>query len=175
MEIHNQSRYQSLVGLTFMQDGCKVCCLAAHKEAILVLRHDSDGQPANYIVCHHPEVRNEKISWGFGDYFTILNYQHCGRSDPMSAAFSDAVSRLLCTQIIAFRFDPLESESEAFEILVRASEPLSHEQIAEITDCFSSYTDSTPVYTYRQCVEDVLKSFPHLSFTFLQPELIFHI
>ena len=174
MGIRNLSRYQSYVGQTFTQDGCKVCCLAAHKEAILVLRFDSDGQPANYIVCHRPEVRSGKISWGFGDYFTILNYQHCGRSDPMSAAFSDAVRCLLDPQILAFRFEPMEDE-EAAVVYAEVPRALSQDEIDSICDCISSYADSVASYTYEQCVDDVLKSYPQLSHRLLQPAFTFHI
>ena len=175
MRIHNQPRHQRLVGHTFTQDGCKVVCLAAHNDAVLVLRHDTEGEPANYIICHCPEVSNGQIRWGFGDYFTISNYQNLGRAAPLSDAFADAVANLLNTQIVAFHFDALDEETEPFQILVRISQPLTYDQIDEIIDCFAAYTESMPVYTYQQCVEDVLKSFPQFSYTLLQPEHTFEI
>lgn len=175
MGIRNLSRYQSYVGQTFTQDGCKVCCLAAHKEAILVLRFDSDGQPANYIVCHRPEVLSGNISWGFGDYFTILNYQHCGRSDPMSAAFSDAVRALISSQILAFQFEPMDGEAEPVELLVSITPPPNYEQYHEIADCITTYMESVPALSYTKCVEAVMNSFPHFSYRILQPDHTFHI
>lgn len=176
LTIRNQSRHQPLVGNVFEQDSCKVNCLAAHGDAVLVLRYDTNGEPLAYIVCHRPEVdSNGRISWGAGDYFTILNYQHCGHSDPISAAFSDAVRILIASHILAFRFEPIEGEPEAVELLVSVSPPPSYEQYHEIADCIAFYIESIPTFSYTKCVEDVMNSFPHFSYRILQPDHTLHI
>lgn len=176
MTIRNQPRHQNLVGNIFEQDGCKVNCLAAHGDAVLVLRYDTNGEPLTYIVCHRPEVDSKgRIFWGAGDYFTMLNYQHCGRSDPMSAAFTDAVRVLISSRILAFRFEPLVGEPEPIELLVSISPPPSYEQYHEIADCITSYMENVPVFSYTKCVEDVMNSFPHFSYRILQPDHTLHI
>lgn len=176
MQIRNQSNFQPLVGLSFQQDGCKVSCLAAHGDAILVLRYDPAGEPSNYIVCHRPEVLSgNRLAWGAGDYFTILNYQHCGRMNPMAAAFSDAVQALVSSRILAFRFEPIDGEPETAELLVSISPPPSYEQYHEIADCISAYMESVPSFSYSKCVEDVMNSFPCFSYHILQPDHTLHI
>ena len=176
MQIRNQSKHLPLVGRTFSQDSCRVICLAAHGDAVLVLRYTPDGQPANYIVCHRPEVHaGDRLSWGAGDYFTILNYQHSGRADPMSAAFADAVHALISSSILVFRFEPMEGESELVELLVSVSPPPDYEQYHEILDSISSYMESVPAFSYAKCVEDVMNSFPQFSWRILQPDHTLHI
>lgn len=176
MNIQNQPRHQNLVGNIFEQDGCKVVCLAAHDDEVLVLRYDSNGDPLTYIVCHRPETDAQgRISWGAGDYFTILNYQHCGRSNPMSAAFSDAVRVLISSRILSFRFEPIEGEPEPVELLISVSPPPSYEQYHEIADCVTAYMENVPSFSYIKCVEDVMNSFPHFSYRILQPDHTLHI
>lgn len=176
MKIHHLSQHQRLVGQTFNQESSKMICLAAHEDAVLILRHDSDGQPSSYIVCHHPTVEADgSLTWSHGNYFTILNYQHCDRENPMAAAFNDAVRCLLDPQILAFRFEPMEDEEEAAVVYAEVPRALSQEEIDSICDCISSYADGVASYTYEQCVNDVLKSYPQLSHRLLQPDFTFHI
>lgn len=176
MEIRNLPLHQRLVGKTFQQDNCRVSCLAAHGDAILVLRYDMAGQPANYIVCHRPEVFSEnRLSWGAGDYFTILNYQHCGRLDPMAAALNDAIRVLHASSILAFDFDPIDGEPEPVELLVSITPPPSYEQYHEIADCVTAYMETVPSFSYAKCVEDVMNSFSLFSYRILQPDHTLHI
>lgn len=176
MRIHHQPKHQDLVGQYFLQDHCKVLCLAAHGDSILVLRYAPDGEPTNYIVCHRPEVSSRgHISWGAGDYFTILNYQRSERSDPLAAAFSDAVHTLISSSILAFRFEAMEDETEPTELLISISPPPDYEQYHEIADSISAYIESVPTISYAKCIEDVMNSFPHFTYRMLQPDHTFHI
>lgn len=175
MQIHCLSPHQPLIGRNFQKDGVQITCLAAHEDAILVLRCDSNGQPINYVVCHHPQIKGDgTLVWHAGDYFTILNYQHCGRDNPMAEALSDAVHCLLAPQLLSFYFAPLEDEASA-EVLVELSRPLSQDEIDALNDCISAYIDHVEAFTYEQCVNDVLKSFPQFSYRLLKPDVTFKI
>lgn len=176
MHIRNQSPHQSLVGRSWLREGCSFLCIAAHDDAILVLQKDRENQPINYIVCHRPEITaGNVLVWDAGDYFTIPNYQQAGRTNPMAAAFSAAVFCLIDSQILAFLFEPLEDEDEACELLVSVTPPFDHNQLDQLSDCVSSYTESVPAYTCKQCVEDVMASFPQYSYRLLQPDHTIHI
>ncbi len=176
MTISNQSPHQPLVGQTFLRDGCTYLCLAAHEDAVLVLERTVAGQPTNYIVCHRPYIeKNGSLAWGAGDYFTIPNYQSIGRANPMAAAFADAVECLLEPCAIAFRFEALGDEEKPITLLAEIMPQPDADQLAEIEDALASYIEATSAYTYQQCVEKVLASFPQLHFRILQPEHTFHI
>lgn len=176
MIIYNQSPHQALVGQTFLRDGCSYLCLAAHERAVLVLEQGHTGQPSNYIVCHRPYVEKDgTLSWGAGDYFTIPNYQSMGRANPMAAAFSDAVKRMLQTCVISFHFEALGDEEESVTLMAEITPEPDDEQLAEIEDALASYTANVAVYTYQQCVEKVLETFPQFHFHILQPETTFFI
>lgn len=176
MMISNQSPHQSLVGQTFLRDGCSYMCLAAHADAVLVLERNASSQPTNYIVCHRPYVeQNGILAWCAGDYFTIPNYQSIGRANPMAAAFANAVECLLEHCAIAFRFEALGDEEDPVTLLAEIMPQPDEEQLAAIEDALASYIEATPAYTYQQCVEKVLASFPQLHFRILQPEHTFHI
>lgn len=176
MNIRNQSPHQSLVGQSWLREGCSFLCIAAHNDAILVLQKDRENQPINYIVCHRPEITASNVLlWGAGDYFTIPNYQQAGRDDPMAAALSAAVACLITSQVLSFAFDSIEDEAEAVELLVSATPPFSYDQLDQLSDCVSSYTESVPAYTGKQCIEDVMASFPQHSYRILRPEHTIHI
>lgn len=176
MHIRNQSPHQSLVGRSWLREGCSFLCIAAHGDAILVLQKDRENQPINYIVCHRPEITASNVLiWGAGDYFTIPNYQQAGRADPMAAALSAAVSCLIKNQVLAFSFDAVEDEGEAAEVLVSVTPPFNYDLLDQLSDCLSSYTEYTPSYTYRQCVDAVMNSFPQYHFHILTPNHTFHI
>ena len=64
--VRNQSPHQHLVGQSFFRDNCRMCCIAAHEDAILILQYGGDGQSANYVVCHHPELDHGTLIWGAG-------------------------------------------------------------------------------------------------------------
>ncbi len=171
MMIFNQSPHQPLVGQTFLRDGCTYLCLAAHEDAVLVLERTAAGQPTNYIVCHRPYVeQNGALVWGAGDYFTIPNYQSIGKANPMAAAFADAVECLLEPCAIAFRFEALDEEEEPVTLLTEIMPQPDDDQLAEIEDALAVFIEATPAYTYPQCVEKVLESFPQFHFRILQPK-----
>ncbi len=176
MIIYNQSPHQALVGQTFLRDGYSYLCLAAHERAVLVLEHGHTGQPSNYIVCHRPYVEKDgTLSWGAGDYFTISNYQSLGRANPMAAAFADAVKCMLQPCVISFHFEALGDEEESVMVMAEITPEPDEGQLAEIEDALASYTENVAAYTYQQCVEKVLETFPLLHFRILQPETTFHI
>lgn len=89
MKIKNLSPHQHLVGRTFDIDGCLVICLAAHEDRVLILTHDNDGQPANYVVCYNPILDGAgKLHWTSGSYFIIPEYR---TYHPASTALQEAV------------------------------------------------------------------------------------
>lgn len=176
MHIRNQSPHQPLVGRSWLREGCSFLCIAAHGDAILVLQQDREQQPINYIVCHRPEITaGNVLIWGAGDYFTVPNYQQAGRADPMVAAFSAAVACLITSQVLSFAFDAMEDEAEAVKLLVSVTPPFSYDQLNQLSDGVSSYTESVPAYTGKQCIDDVMASFPQHSYRILRPEHTIHI
>lgn len=176
MCIRNQSVHQSLVGQTFLREGTHLICLAAHENAILVLQTAADQTPLNYIVCHYPQFdQNGTLIWGAGDYFTILNYQHMGRSNPMAAALAAAMSRLIEGSTLIFQFDQLEEEGDAATLLVKVHQHLSIEEIGELEDCIQSYVDHVSSFTYEECIQDVMRSYSQYSYEVLKPDHTFHI
>ena len=173
--IRNQSPHQHLVGQTFTRDGCRMFCLAAHEDAILILQHGETGQPTNYVVCHRPEWDGNVLIWGAGDYYTIQNYVHAGRSNPMSAALADAMDRLLASSMLEFHFDPIEDEPDNQSVYVLIHGRLEPEELMEIEDSISSYLESMEEYGFEKLVADVMNGHPSVSWRILRPEHTFHI
>lgn len=173
--IPGMSPHQPLVGQTFLRDGCRMLCIAAHEDAILILQHGENDQPINYVVCHHPEVMDGTLVWAAGDYFTIPNYQSVGRSNPMSAALADAMDALLDSMLLEFHFEPIEDEPDNQSVYVLVHGTLSPEELVQMEDSVSSYLDSMDNYGFEGLVEDVMKAQSSVSFRILKPDHIFHI
>lgn len=173
--VRNQSPHQHLVGQSFFRDGCRMCCIAAHEDAILILQHGGDGQPANYVVCHHPELDHGTLIWGAGDYFTIRNYENCGRSNPMSDALADAMERLLGSTLLEFHYDPIEDEPDNQSVYVIVRGKFEADDLKEIEDSISSYLEATGEYGFEQLVENVMHAHSSVSFRIIRPEHTFHI
>lgn len=173
--IRNQSPHQCFVGQTYFRDGCRVFCIAAHEDAILILQYGQADQPINYVVCHRPELACGTLVWGAGDYFTIKNYEYAGRSNPMSAALADAMECLLCSTLLEFRFDPIEDEPSDQSVYVLIHGRLEPDELTEIEDSISSYLDSMSEYGFEKLVEDVMKAHASVSFRIISPEYTFHI
>lgn len=180
MFIQNLSRHQSLVGKTYHWNDSRssICCLAAHEDAILILTHDNDGFPANYVVCHHPEVNEQgNLQWAYGEYFTILNYQ---TACPAATAFEHAVRRLLqqdepAETLLAFHFGRIENDDQEALLLVRCQSALESNQRDQIEDAIASYLDAVPAFTYEQFIQEVLGSFKGLTFEILTPSYTFEV
>lgn len=173
--IRNQSPHQHFVGQTFTRDGCQMFCLAAHEDAILILQYGESDQPTNYVVCHRPEIECGTLIWGAGDYFTIKNYEHAGRSNPMSAALAAAMDRLLDSSLLEFHFDPIEDEPDNQSVYVLVHGKLNPNELAEIEDSFSSYLKSMNEYGFEKLVEDVMNEHRTVSYRIIQPDHTFHV
>lgn len=173
--VRNQSLHQHLVGQSFFRDNCRMCCIAAHEDAILILQYGGDGQPANYVVCHHPELNHDTLIWGAGDYFTIRNYENCGRSNPMSDALTDAMERLMGSTLLEFHYDPIENEPDNQSVYVIVRGKLESDDLKEIEDSISSYLEATGEYGFEQLVENVMHAHSSVSFRIIRPKHTFHI
>lgn len=171
----NQSPHQHFVGQTFTRDGCRMLCLAAHEDAILILQYGASEQPTNYVVCHGPEIGYGTLTWSYGNYFTIKDYENAGRSNPMSAALSAAMDRLLDSSLLEFHFDPVEDEPDNQSVYVLIHGKLDPHDLAEIEDSISSYLESMNEYGFEKLVEDVMNAHRTVSYRIIQPDHTFHI
>lgn len=175
MMIHNQSPHQGLVGRILRTDGCSAVCIAAHEDAILILQHSEDAQPANYVVCHSPEVNHGKLVWGSGDYFTIPSYQLCGHANPMADALADAMNALISSTALEFRFDPIGDASDNLSVYVLIHGTPDPVELASIESSAASYLKVVNAYGFEEMVHEVMKEHPALSFRILEPNHIFHV
>ena len=115
------------------------------------------------------------LIWGVGDYYTIKNYEHAGRSNPMSAALSAAMDRLLDSSLLEFHFDPIEDEPDNQSVYVLVHGKLDPNELAEIEDSISSYLESMSEYGFEKMVENVMKVHRTVSYRIIQPDYTFHV
>lgn len=175
MMIHNQSPHQDLVGCIFRIDGCSAVCIAAHEDAILILQHSEDGQPANYVVCHGPEVNRGRLVWGAGDYFTIPSYQLCGHVNPMADALADAMNALISSTVLEFRSDSIGDASDNLFVYVLIYGTPGRDELAAIESSATSYFKLVNACKFEEMVREVMKAHPALSFRILKPNHIFRV
>lgn len=173
--VRNQSPHQRFVGQTFTRDGCRLFCLAAHEDAILILQYGESDYPTNYVVCHRPEIECGTLIWGAGDYFTIKNYEYAGHSNPMSDALADAMERLLGFTLLEFHFAPIEDEPDDQSIYVLIHRKLEADDLKKIEDSLSALLESTAEYGFEQLVENVMRAHSPVSFRIVKPEHTYHI
>lgn len=173
--IRNQSPHQHFVGQSFMRNGCRMFCLAAHEDAILIQQHGESDQPTNYVICHRPKIECGMLVWDAGDYYTIKNYEYAGRSNPMAAALAAAMNRLLDFSLLEFHFDPIEDEPDNQSVYVLVQGKLDPNELSEIEDSISSYLNSMNDYGFEKLVEDVMNAHCAVSYRILQPDHTFHV
>lgn len=80
--------FRALLGTSFPIHGVRHTCVAVDKDVLLLLQHDNNGMPIQYVTAHHPSWYRDELVWAQGDYFPLFSY---AESDtPMADALRDA-------------------------------------------------------------------------------------